>query len=155
MNEFSKNKKTDVIYDLPIKKFTKKNVIIKKKSIRLWDNYWPFLIPTSCIALRKKIFLKVLKLIDFKLFPDVWFDFRVGIASKYIFNQYNFINKNLTFYRQSEKSVSSGFKHLSFGWWQRRMQAHNFIKFFFKKNKIKYRKNYDYYLTSIIYFFIK
>ena len=120
-----------------------------------WNNYWPYFSPTSCITIRKKYFLQVLKLIDFKIFPDIWLDFRIGISSMYLFNQYNFTNKNLTFYRQSDKNVSSGFKHLSVTWWQRRMQAHDFIKFFFTKNKIKYKKNFDYYLTGFINFFLK
>jgi len=155
IEEFIKNKKMNILYDLPIKKFPKKNVFIKKNKMKPWNNYWPYFSPTSCITIRKKYFLQVLKLIDFKIFPDIWLDFRIGISSMYLFNQYNFTNKNLTFYRQSDKNVSSGFKHLSVTWWQRRMQAHDFIKFFFTKNKIKYKKNFDYYLTGFINFFLK
>ena len=155
MEQFVKNKKVNILYDLPIKKFPKKNIFVKKTKTKPWDNYWPYFSPTSCITIRKKNFLQVLKLIDFKIFPDIWLDFRIGIVSIYLFNQYNFVNKNLTYYRQSEKNISSGFKHLSARWWQRRLQAHDFIKFFFKKNKIKDKKNFDYYLTVFINFFAK
>ena len=93
-------------------------------------------------------------MVNSKAYSDIWLDFRIGIVSKYIFNQYNFIEKNLTFYRQSEKNISSGFKHMSISWWKRRLQAHNYIKFFFLKNKILYKKNLDYYLTYLINLFI-
>ena len=154
MNRFSINKKINILYDLPIKKHQNKEIEIKiiKKYLK---NYWPYFAPTSCIAIRAKYFQRIYKLTNIKLFPDIWFDFRIGIVSKYIFNQYNFVNKNLTYYRQTNTNISSKFKHLSFSWWTRRKQAHDFVKYFFGKNKIIYNKNLDYYLTKLINFFIR
>ena len=153
MNEFKKNKKINILFDLPIKKYVNKEILFKNKK-KLFNNYWPYFSPTSCIVLRKDDFEYIYKLVNYKIFPDIWLDFRIGIVSKYIFNQYNLINKNLTFYRQSSNSISSNFVHLSRNWWKRRKQAHNFIQYFFKNNKIKYKKNLDYFLTNFINYFI-
>jgi glycosyltransferase involved in cell wall biosynthesis len=155
MNEFNKNKKNNILYDLPIKKFSKKkNLFIKKKN-KLIKNYWPYFAPTSCISFRRNKFKKIFSLINFRSYSDIWLDFRIGIVSIYIFKQYNFIEKNLTFYRQSENNISSGFKHISINWWRRRMQAHHFVKFFFLKHKIFYKKNLDYYVTYFINLLIR
>ena len=149
VNEFCQNQKINILFDLPVKKYTNKEILFKNKR-KLFNNYWPYFPPTSCIAVRKNDFEYIFKLINYKLFPDIWLDFRIGIVSKYIFNQYNLINKNLTFYRQSTTSVSSNFVHLSRNWWKRRKQAHCYIQYFFKNNNIKYKKNLDYYFTKLI-----
>jgi len=153
MNEFHQNKKNNILFDLPIKKYVNKEILSKNKK-KLFNNYWPYIPPTSCIALRKNDFEYIFKLANFRLFPDIWLDFRIGIISKYIFNQFNLINKNLTFYRQSSTNISSNFAHLSRNWWKRRKEAHNFIQYFFKNNKIKYKKNLDYFLTNFINYFV-
>jgi len=153
MNEFQKNKKNNILFDLPIKKYDNEEILFKNKK-KLFNNYWPYFPPTSCIALRKNDFDYIFKLVNYKIFPDIWLDFRIGIVSKYIFNQYNLINKNLTFYRQSNTNVSSNFFHLSRNWWKRRKEAHSYIQYFFNNNKIKYKKNLDYFLTNFINFFI-
>ena len=149
MNKFMINKDNKIIYDLPIKKYSKKEKNIKMKK-KFFETYWPYLPPTSCIAIKKSEFKSVIRLINFKYYPDIWFDFRIGIVSKYIFNQMNFINKNLTFYRQTSTNISSNFNYLSKNWWKRRNQAHSFIKFFFKRNKINYYKNIDYFFTKVV-----
>ena len=153
MNEFYQNEKINILFDLPIKKYFNKEILFKNKK-KLFNNYWPYIPPTSCISVRKNDFEYIFKLVNYKLFPDVWLDFRIGIVSKYIFSQFNLINKNLTFYRQSTTSVSSNFVYLSQNWWKRRKQAHNYIQYFFTNNKIKYKKNLDYFLTNFINYFI-
>ena len=153
MNEFRQNQKINILFDMPIKKYINKEIFFKNKK-KLFNNYWPYYPPTSCIALRKNDFEYIFKLVNYKLFHDIWLDFRIVIVSKYIFDQYNLINKNLTFYRQSTTSVSSNFAHLSRNWWKRRKQAHSYIQYFFKNNKIKYKKNLDYFLTNFINYFI-
>ena len=95
-----------------------------------------------------------MKKIKINKFHDIWMDFRIGIYAIYIENNFFVLEKNLTYYRKLPNAISSNFKFLSSGWWSRRMQAHNYINFFFKKNKILYRKNFDYYLTKILFHII-
>ena len=153
MEYFLNNKSKNILYDLPIKVVGKKNftVSLKKKFLK---NYWPFLPPTSCFAMRRFYFKKIFKLISNKKFSDIWMDFRIVIASKYLFKQYWVVNKNLTYYRQINTNISSKFKFMSKNWWIRRMQAHHYIKYFFIKNNISYKKNFDYFITQFINFFI-
>ena len=68
---------------------------------------------------------------------------------------FNILDKNLTYYRQSQGMISSNFKFLSFAWWRRRKQAHDYVQYFFDKNKLNHEKNLDYLLTNLIYIFIK
>ena len=96
---------------------------------------------------QKDFFLKIYKEINTKNFIDIWFDFRISFVSFYKFNQYNFLKKNLTIYRKTNQNISSKFRHFSKAWWKRRLQAHNFIKFFFKKNQIQHSINLDYLIT--------
>lgn len=153
MSDFKKNKKLRIIYDLPIKKFLNKKVKIYNKNISS-NNYWPYIPPTSCIAIKRTELIKIYNLVNFKMFPDIWLDFRIGIVAKYIWDDLNIKNEHLTYYRQSEKNISSNFVFLSSNWWKRRKEAHAYMMYFFLKNKIKYKKNYDYFITSIVNFFI-
>ncbi len=154
VNVFFKNKRITAIFDLPIVKYEKKLQYknIQKKMIK---NYWPYIPPQSCISIRKREFKKIINKINFNLFPDIWMDFRIAMYLKYINKNFFILNNNLTYYRQSSEMVSSNFKFLSISWWRRRMQAHNYVSFFFFKYKIKYKKNFDYFLTYIINIFIK
>ena len=150
INEFKNDKDKMIIYDLPIK-FSQNNYsAIKFKKKIIFKNFWPFYVPTSCISLKKNFFLRLFKKVNFKTFPNLWFDFRLSFSAIYLYNQYNFVKQNLTYYRQSNNNVSSKFKFLSKNWWQRRLEAHEFVKIFFKKNKIKYKKNFDFYLTKFV-----
>ena len=92
--------------------------------------------------------------IEIKDFYDIWFDFRIAIFAKYIIKNFFILDKNLTYYRKVNTGVSSNFKFLSKKWWNRRKQAHNYVKFFFDKNKIKHKKNIDYFITKSINHFI-
>ena len=149
INFFKSKKKIKVIYDLPIYKFDKK-YNLKKNKKKLIKNFWPYIPPQSCISIRREVFLKILDKINFKKFPDIWMDFRLAIYLIYIKKNFFVLEKNLTFYRQSTNTVSSKFQFLSNSWWERRKQAHNYVKYFLKKNKIDYKKNLDYFLTSIV-----
>ena len=149
VNIFVNNNKISAIFDLPIFKYDKK-LEFKKNKKSLIKNFWPYIPPQSCISIRKKDFEKALKKINFKLFPDIWMDFRMALYLKYISRNFFILNKNLTYYRQSAQMVSSNFKYLSISWWKRRMQAHYYVKYFFLKHKISYKKNFDYFLTFFI-----
>ena len=154
MKDFEKNKNLKIIFDLPIKKFEKKKIKIYNRNIS-FKNYWPYIPPTSCISIKRKYFMKIFNLVNFKYFPNIWLDFRVGIVAKHIWKNLSVKNEHLTYYRQTKKNISSNFIFLTSNWWKRRKEAHSYVEYFFLKNKIKYKKNYDHFLTSIIYFFIK
>ena len=150
VNEFKNDEDKMIIYDLPIKFYQNNYSIIKFKKKIIFKNFWPFFVPTSCIFIKKKLFLELFKKVNFKSFPNLWFDFRISFSAIYLHNQYNFVKQNLTYYRQSNNNVSSKFRFLSKNWWQRRLEAHEFVKFFFKRNRIIYKKNFDFYLTKFI-----
>lgn len=149
VNYFHKNKKRKIVFDLPIIiERNKKKRIFKKK--KLFKTYWPYIPSQSCISIKREIFSKILSKTQIKGHPDIWLDFRIAIFSKYVLKDFYVLNKNLTYYRKIVGSVSSKFKYLSTPWWQRRLQAHNFVISFFKRNKIKYSKNFDFFLTKTI-----
>ena len=77
-------------------------------------------------------------------------DFRIALYLNHVSKNFFILNKNLTYYRQTTEMISSDFTFLSKRWWKRRMQAHKYVKYFFSKQKVKYNKNLDYFLTSII-----
>ena len=152
--EFSKNKKICSLFDLPIYKYVNKLKFVKNKK-KIISNYWPYIPPQSCIAMKRKTFKKMFFKINVNLFPNIWMDFRIGLYLKYIKKNFNILDKNLTYYRQSQNTASSNFKFLSLFWWKRRKQAHDYVRYFFKKNKISHIRNLDFYLTNIINHFIK
>ena len=154
ITEVYKNNVTkDVIMDIPIYKYPKKN-IKKKFKTRLIENYWPNFSPQSCISMRREFAFKVFKTVNFKKFYDIWLDFRIATYAQQK-NSICIINQYLTYYRQSISQVSSNFVFLGINWWRRRYQAHQYIKYFFKKNNIYHRINIDYLICKLVNFFIK
>ena len=149
-----RNEKLNVVCDLPILKYKKTEKKIYPKKNIFFHNYWQYLPPTSCIAIKKNEFKKIFKYLDTKLFPDVWIDFRLLITSIIILKKVKILDLNLTYYRQLENSASSKFRFLSSNWWKRRYQSHKFVENIFKKKNINHIKNYDYFLTQIINFFL-
>ena len=149
LNYFHKNKDIDLIFDLPVLKKGKtfKKNVLKKKN---FQRHWNYIHPQSCISLRRKLLKQIILKVDIKKFPDIWFDFRIAIYAKYILKKFYIFNEHLTVYRITENSASSAFKKFSKNWWSRRSQAHDYVKYFFKKNKIQYKGNIDYLLTTII-----
>ena len=154
INTFLKNKKISSLFDLPIYKYKKKLKFIKNKK-KFVSNYWPYIPPQSCIVIKREEFKKIFNKINFNLFPDIWMDFRIGLYLKFNKKKFFILDENLTYYRQSEEMISVNFKFLSFAWWIRRKQAHDYVKYFFFKNNIRHLKNLDYLLTNCINFFIK
>lgn len=153
VKEFLLNKNAQIIYDLPIIKFGDKEIILKRKK-KIIKTYWPYIYPTSCIAIKRDCYFKNLEYLDFTDFKDLWLDFRICVISKYLLCENTFlIDKNLTYYRQLGTNVSSNFSFMSKKWWARREQAHEYIKSFFKKNKIHHELNFDYFLTKFVNLF--
>jgi len=151
LNFFIKNKKENILFDLPIIVKNNKYILEKNKN-KIIQSYWPYFPSQSCISVKRNLLKKIFRSIKFKKFPDIHMDFRIAVYSKFLVGKMNILNKNLTYYRQTEGNVSSNFKFLSISWWKRRKQAHEYIIYFFKKNKIKYEKNFDYYLTHLVNF---
>ena len=151
---FNNNKDAKIVFDYPIITKNKKFTYIKKKK-RLFNTFWPYIHPTSCISIKSENFNEILKSISVKLYPDIWMDFRLCIYAKYVLNKIYVLNKNLTYYRQIGTSVSSKFKFLSNNWWRRRMEAHHYIINFFEEQNIKHKKNLDYFFTKIYNLLLK
>jgi len=153
LNFFIKNKKENILFDLPIIKKNNKYTLARNRD-KFIQTYWPYFPSQSCISVKRNLLKRIFRSIKFKKFPDIHMDFRIAIYSKFLVGKINILNKNLTYYRQTEGNVSSNFKFLSKSWWKRRKQAHEYIIYFFKKKKIKYEKNFDYYLTHSINFIL-
>ena len=151
---FENDEYCKILFDLPILKFDQK---IQKKKIKkkIFDNYWPYIPPTSCISIRKSFFQKIIEDIDFSSYTDLWLDFRLGIISKYKLKKLSYFNENLTFYRQTDNNISSKFRFSSQNWWKRRNQAHDYVKSFHQKNNLNFKKNFDYHITKLINSFFK
>ena len=154
ISEFNNNKDLQIVFDLPIKKIGNEKIKQNYK-YKIFKTYWPYFPPQSCIAIKKEHINKIMNSIDFDLFPNIWLDFRIGIYAKFISNNFYILKKNLTIYRITESNISSQFKFLSAPWWKRRLEAHNYVKYYFLDNNIKYKKNLDYILTYNICRFIK
>ncbi len=149
---FEKDKKIKVIYDLPIILSNKKKEIVHNKT-KIFKNIWPYIPPQSCISLRRRNFKKIIKKINIKKYHDIWMDFRIAIYQEYLAKNFFVLDENLTIYRKSDNNASAKFRKFSKNWWKRRLDAHNYVKLFFKKNNLNYRKNFDYYLTKLIVYF--
>ena len=152
IDSFLKDNNKMIIYDFPII-LRNETKIIQKKYNSLFKTYWGYIHPTSCISVRKKIINKVFESTLSENFTDIWFDLRILLFSKYLMN-YDVINDNLTFYRQTDNNVSSKFKKFSKNWWNRRNDAHNYFFDFMEKNNLKTQKNLDFYVTKLVKKFI-
>ena len=152
VNIFLNDKNKKIIFDFPI--IVKNNTnLYQKKMSNTFKTYWGYIHPTSCISMRKSFVNKIFDSTLNENFPNIWLDFRVLLYAKYI-NNYEVIEQNLTFYRQTNENVSSKFKKFTKSWWQRRKEAHDYFFNFMKKNNLAYRKNLDYYVTKAINKFI-
>ncbi len=150
-NVFQKNKKFNCVFNFPK---TKKNLFIFKKKPHQYS-IWPSIFPTSCISMRKSFFLRFTRYLRKYDFPYLEIDTRLVIFSKFFFNEYNLINKKLTFYSYDEMGITSKIQKFSKKWWIRRGQAYIYLKYIiFKKKKI-FRVSLDYYITILLTFFFK
>lgn len=157
VNFFEKNPDQDIVFDNPIFFKNKKNQRSNLENYFLRENKWPRFPPTSCISVRKDNLKIVLDKIIIKKFEDLWFDFRISTFFSVNKNQFNFLRKDLTYYRQHNNNYDKKFKKfLNLKWWRRRSQAFEFVLFL---NKSKYKKNVfslDYLITKLMdkFFFI-
>ena len=145
---FSKNKNDNIVFDYPIIKKDNEEIPQKKK-INLFNTYWGYIHPTSCISIKREYSEKLFETVIDNKFSDIWLDLRILLFSKYL-DKYKVINENLTFYRQFEGNISSKFKKFSKSWWQRRNLAHEYFLNFKMINNLKEGKNLDFYITKLI-----
>ena len=153
IENFSNNPDKKILFDYPSIINNEKIINIKKKT-KFFKTYWPYIHPQSCISIRRSIADEMFNKINYEKYTDVWMDFRVCLFSKYILKEINTIDQNLTFYRQTDKNISSGFKKFSGKWWQRRKEAHNYLINFAKDNNFKVTKNLDFFVTNLMNFFV-
>ena len=145
---FLENKNENIVFDFPILKRNNIEIPQKKKN-NLFNTYWGYIHPTSCISIRRSYSDKLLdKVLNFN-YPDIWLDLRILLFSKYL-HKYNTLNEHLTFYRQFDGNISSKFKRFSKAWWQRRYEAHEYFLNFVKLNDLKINKNFDFFITKLI-----
>lgn len=151
---FERNKKIDVIYDLPIVKLNNsyKKFKLNKK---LNQNIWPTIIPTSSISLRRNFFSKCLKLGIFNNYNHLEIDFRINVFSRNIEKKFIIIDKNLTVYRDVNGGIMDNIKKFSYIWWIKRQQAHFFMRDIYKiNNKKNVYINFDFIFSLIVNCFL-
>jgi glycosyltransferase involved in cell wall biosynthesis len=148
INSFNISK--NLFFDLPIYIKNNKKIfsINKNKKIRL--SSFPFFSQQSAMTFRRKIFEEMYSRIFINDFPDVWFDFRAAIYSKFFFGKVEILEDYLTFYRKTDNSISSRFVYMRKRWWQRRMQCHLYVKKFLENNNARFKNNLDFYVTDCI-----
>jgi len=91
---YQKNKDYNCVFNLP--KTNKNFFNLKKKNNN--KSIWPTILPTSCVTLRRPSFLRFIKYIRKSDFPNLEIDARINIFSNFFLNEYNLVNKKLTFY---------------------------------------------------------
>ena len=154
INFFNKNTQLKITFDLSYKFFSSQ----KKKKFKINKRFknlipWPSFPSQSSIVIEKKYLKKIIANLSIKKYPNIWFDFRVITKSYHDFGKIRYLNKYLTYYQQHPAGVSSKFKKFSKNWWQRRKEAHEFIKKEIYKNKKKIF-SLDYYLTNLVNIFL-
>ena len=153
VNEFKK-KKLDLIFDLPILKYKKKNEIKKFKQKKFIISSWPRFPPQSCISLKKDYAQEIFKNVRIYKYETIWFDFRIAVYHFLKNGEIHILNKHLTYYRQLENSASKNFKLFSRNWWLRRAQAHDILDFYSIRLNQNKKINLDKLITRLISFFI-
>jgi len=143
-----------IAFDLPtiVQKKKKNNFYNKSKKFRL--SCFPFFTQQSCMSAKREIFLDLMKMTNYKIFKDVWFDFRASLYAKYKFKKLNIIDEHLTYYRLTQTNVSSKFKHLSKFWWKRRLDYHKYDRYYCDKNYYNYSYSLDYIVTKLINYYL-
>jgi glycosyltransferase involved in cell wall biosynthesis len=147
---FKKFPNKNLVCDMPLlyynKKYIKKFFYKNKKN----SYVWPTIFPTSAISLKKDFLFECYKKIFPKKFPQLEIDFRILVFAKNIKNDFNFIGDNLTYYFQNPKGILSFYKKFSFYWWNKRFEAHQFMRLLYDKNNLKFVKTFDYKLSCIM-----
>ena len=149
INEFDKSN-SNIIFDMPTVFTNEKKYKMTKRNNFLNLKRFKFFPQQSCLAFKREIFNDMYNKILIDNYPNVWFDFRVANYADYILGGYKIYNSYLTFYRNTDKNISSKFKKYSRHWWSRRLEYHKYVNEFLEKNNLMYNKyNFDYILTNV------
>ena len=151
VNFFLKYPKCEAVLDIPMifKKNETKNFHYDDKRI-YHQKIWPTTFPTSSISIKKNFLKKCIKNFQKEKFKLLEIDFRLCCLFSIYKDNYNILNKNLTFYRQVDDGIMSNYKKYSKKWWLKRSQAFDFFVYLKKKFKKKYSFSFDFYLTKFI-----
>jgi len=143
-----KNNKKKFIFDKPVLGNNKKFNLKNKKN----KHIWPTIFPSSSISFLKKEFNNFNKLcfLKKKKFCYLAVDFRIQVYSMLIKKDYEIINKKLTNYRQIKDGLESNWKKYSLSWWNRRYQAHLYLRDSFKSKNIKTNFTLDFMISKIL-----
>ncbi len=150
---YENNSNYKMVLDKPIiytnsKKFKKFKINSRSKYLIPWPKFSP----QSCLSFRRQYLKEVLKKINVRKYPNIWFDFRAVVQCLIDFKKIKIINKHLTFYRQSSTSISSKFQKFSKNWWKRRKEAHEYYEYACKINNSRKITSIDKFLTGIVNF---
>jgi glycosyltransferase involved in cell wall biosynthesis len=148
---FQINKKSNCVFDFPHINSTQFK--FKKKITK--STIWPVIFPTSCISVRRNFLKNFLDNVNKKNFSNLEIDARLTIFSKFYANEYNILNKKLTYYNYDQNGITAKIKKYSKIWWLRRSEAFSYLKIIMNKKKKIFIYSFDYYLTNFLTFLIK
>ena len=151
INFFKKNPKSHIVFDLPIYYFSKQKKIYAKYKKSIKKDIWPrFPIAGSCISFTRKFYQNFYNVINDKNYSMLTMDFRLAVIANTILNDFQLINKHLTYYFQDKEGESkSKFKKFSKNWWLRRKQAHRFMKKYYNKDN-SLQTDFDSFATHMV-----
>ena len=110
---------------------------------------WPIIFPTSSLSCSRKFFNNFKNFIYQNQYEKIEIDTRLNIYS-FIDNKRKIFNKKIvTNYRQTNEGIMSNYRKFDHNWWQKRLQAHNYMNAIKEIKKININKNLDYYVTKL------
>ena len=150
---FSKNTLNNVVFDTP-KILSNKNFYKFNNKKKFSKYIWPAIFPTSSISVKREFLKTFFDNIRVGMYPLLEVDFRINCLARMIDHKFLIIEDGSTVYRKVPDGIMSNIKKFSYKWWKKRLEAHYFINDIYNKNKIIYKKNYDFYLTKIIVYLL-
>lgn len=147
---FQQSTNFDAVCDIPIifNKFNFSKFSYNKK--RTYNHkLWPTTFPTSSISVKKEYLIDCINKFYKTKFKFLEIDFRLCCLFS-INNNYQILKKNLTYYRQVNSGIMSGYKKFRKKWWIKRAQAFDFFFQIKRKSKKQYSYSFNYFLTKFI-----
>ena len=150
--KFSKDKKLNFIFDLPILVNSLGRIKNTKKKYGFRDEKWPLFPPQSCISVKKDIIYNNKIDLFQKKFHLTTLDFRIAALADRTRKQVTFLNKEMTYYYQHTKNeTNKNFQKFGLNWFKRRKEAFKYYEIINKKKLI----SLDYFLTTTLVNFLQ